>query len=150
MKQHIRSKGSRKNNFTFFCAGPKEGLSLVETLVASFILLLVFSGFLIGFVQATRLQYMADRNYAASVIARNRIEYAKIYPYRSLSMLVETNTSVDRYGDISPDGFFWRTTLVESAAVNSNCTEIIVKVWYETKPGVSSAVPVEVSMLIGE
>lgn len=127
-----------------------EGFTIVEVVIASSILLLVFAGFLISFVQATRMLYMADRHYAASVIARNRIEYAKIYVYGSLSTLAENNVCVDRHGDICSTGTFWRTTSIGTSTANTNCTEMAVSIVYETKPGVTSPVPVEISTLIGD
>lgn len=127
-----------------------QGFTLTEVVIASAILVLVLTGFLLAFTQASRLQYMADRNYAASVIARNRIEHAKIFAYSSLSTLAEDNAQVDRNGENCSTGKFWRSTLIGTSPVNTNCTKVTVKVWYETKPDVKSPTPVEVSTLIGD
>jgi len=127
-----------------------QGFTLAEVVIASSVLLMVLGGSLLGFVQATRLQYMADRNYSASVIGRNRIEHAKVFAYGSLSILTENNVCVDRNGDTCPTGTFWRTTSTGGSAANTNCTEMIVKVAYEIRPGVTSPVPVEISTIITE
>lgn len=127
-----------------------QGFTLAEVVIASSVLLMVLGGSLLGFVQATRLQFMADRNYAASVIGRNRIEHAKVFAYGSLSILAENNVCIDRNGDTCSTGMFWRTTSMGVSAANTNCTEVTVKVAYEIKPGVTSPVPVKVSTIIGE
>ena len=127
----------------------KEGFSLVEIMIASGILALIFIGFMTSFLQATRLQFMADRNYAASVLARNRVETLKIYAYETLLTMTETVTQVDREGVYNATGTFWRTTFIADSANNTNCSEIIVQVWYETKPGITSDAPVEVRTMIG-
>jgi len=128
----------------------KAGFTMTEVMIASAILALVCGGFIYSFMQATRLQYMADVYYASLTIARNRIEDAKIYAYGSLSMLGEVNTRVNRNGASASDGTFLRTTTVGVASVNSNCTEVTVEVWYEGRPGVTSPVPLEVNILIGD
>lgn len=127
-----------------------EGFTLTEIVIASSILALVFVGFLMGLVQAIRTQYMSNRNYAASVIARNRVEYAKVYAYGSLSLLAETATPVDRNGNDCATGTFWRTTMVQASTPNPQCTEVKVSVIYETKPGITSPAPVEVSTILGD
>ena len=76
-----------------------SGFNLVEVLVASAILALIIAGFMTAFTQASRMQYFADRHYVASILARNRVEYAKVYPFGSLDGLAETNTAIDAVGD---------------------------------------------------
>jgi Tfp pilus assembly protein PilV len=127
------------------------GFTLVEVMIANVIFFIVFGGFYVGFVQATRMQFMANTHYGASVLARNRIESAKIYAYGSLYMLAESNQCVLRSGVTDPTGTgtFWRTTIVTDWAPATNCTEVSVQVFYETKPGTMAGMPVTTTTLIG-
>ncbi|MFC1462897.1 prepilin-type N-terminal cleavage/methylation domain-containing protein [Verrucomicrobiota bacterium] len=128
----------------------RRGFTLAEVMVASGIVALVFTGFMIGFVQALRLQYLANVHYCASVVARNRIEQARIYAFGAVEVLEETSeVTVDRYGDENSTGTYYRTTLVTTPAVNPNCREVIVNVWYEIRPGVRSPAPVTISTWVG-
>ncbi|MCK5850380.1 MAG: prepilin-type N-terminal cleavage/methylation domain-containing protein [Kiritimatiellae bacterium] len=128
----------------------KDGFTLVEMVIASFILAMVFGGAMKCFVAAARSQYLANEYYAASVLARNRVEYAKIYPFQSLAMLIETDVQLDRYGEPDGDGVYWRTTTVTPSVVNPVCIDVIVEVDYETRPGVMCGVPVMVATMVGE
>ena len=128
-----------------------SGFTLLEAVIATCILALVFSGFLISFVASTRLQYMSNKCYAATVIARNRTQYANMYPYGSLMNLNETDTCVDLNGNPCSTGEYWRSTsvAVASATVNPNCLEILVEVKYLVRPGHTAEVPVVVNTLRG-
>lgn len=128
----------------------KAGFTLLEVMIASSIMALVFAACISGFIQSARIQFMADRHYAASVIGRNRIEYAKVFTFQAVDTLAETNVCMLRDGTLTSTGDFWRTTLVQPSANNTNCMEVIVKVTYETKPGVTSEAPVEVMTMIGD
>lgn len=129
---------------------PKEGFTILEVAVASSILMIVFSGFLIGFVQAARLEYLAQTHYAASLIARNRLEHVRTYPYGAVELLSETDTGIDEFGNVTPTGGFRRTTIITTDAVNTNCKKIIVQVWYTSRPGITSPVSVDVSSLMAQ
>ena len=126
-----------------------EGFSLIEIMIASSILSLVFIGFMTSFVQATRLQYMASRHYSASVIARNRIEETKIYAFETVPALAEINTRVNDEGVYCPTGWYWRSTILTNSMNNSNCLQAICRVMYWTKPGITADAPVEITTLIG-
>ena len=126
-----------------------EGFSLVEIMIASGILALIFMGFMASFIQATRLQYMANKNYCASVIARNRIEQLKVYAYETVLTMVETNTRVNENCVYCPTGWYWRSTFIKTSANNSNCVDIICSVMYWTKPGVTAEAPVQVYTMLG-
>ena len=127
-----------------------RGFTLAEVMVASAVVALVFTGFMIGFVQALRLQYLANVHYCASVVARNRIEEARIYAFGAVEVLEElSEVQVDRYGEPCSTGTYYRTTEVDIPAVNPNCREVTVNVWYEMRPGVRAPAPVTVSTWVG-
>lgn len=128
----------------------EHGFTLAEVVIASGVIALVFTGFMIGFVQALRLQYLSNVHYCASVVARNRIEQARIYAFGAVEVLEETSqVTVDRYGEESATGTYYRTTLVTTPAVNPNCREVTVNVWYEMRPGVTSPTPITISTWVG-
>ena len=127
----------------------KEGLTLVEVVVAVSILGFIFSAFLLAMIAAARMQYIAGENYSAMVVARNRIEDAKVRPYGSLGFMEETLTQVDHLGEACSTGRFWRATTVTPSAVDTNCVEVLVEVTYEVRPGVTSVAPVRIRTVLG-
>ena len=127
----------------------KAGFTIVEATVAAAILALVISGFFVSFLQAMRAERAADRHYDAAVLAKNRVEYAKVYAFGSLETLIEDYVRINKYGEADSSGSYWRTTKVVPSQVNPRCKEITVQVWYEKFPGEISGAPVEVATMIG-
>ena len=122
-----------------------EGMTLVEIMIASLVFLIVSITFAAALIGALRTAYMASDYYAATSIARNRLQRAKSMDFDSIPLLVETNTVVDSLGIAATDGRYLRTTEVSNAAPWTYW--IKVSVAFPMKSGFSPE-PIEMETLI--
>ncbi|MFU8779673.1 MAG: type IV pilus modification PilV family protein [Kiritimatiellia bacterium] len=97
----------------------KAGFTLTEVMVASSILMLFMAGFLGAFIMGMRTLDMSVNQYRATAIARNRVQRARGFDFGSLHLLEETETRVDRYGNIDPLGEYRRSTLIDTNTVTA-------------------------------
>jgi|GEM_PF-711453 len=124
----------------------RHGITLTEMMVASLIFLLISTSFTAAMLTALRTQYMAVDYYAATCIARNRIQRAKTMDYDSLPLLAEDDLRVDSNGTATSAGRYLRSTSVSNAAPWTYSVK--VRVSFATKTGALSDQPVEVETLI--
>lgn len=100
--------------------GPeKTGFTLVEMLVAVFLLAFVMAGVYRTLHTAMRLRTTAHRHYLSVIVANNRIERAKTVGFLELPFLAENEVRVDEQGTPDQEGQFLRSTQVNTN-VNDN------------------------------
>jgi len=97
----------------------RGGFTLTEVMVASTLLMIFLGGFLASFMMGARALDMSTNHYRATAIARNRIQRARSFDYDSLTLLEETEVSVDRYGNLDQSGTFRRSTTIDTNTVTA-------------------------------
>ncbi len=105
----------------------RSGMTLVEVTVALAILAFVLGGIYQLIVQAGRLGRLARDHYVAVILAQNRIERAKVFDYRDLRLLAETNVLMNANGAPDLEGRFRRTTSINTNFA-PNLTEVVCTV----------------------
>ena len=93
----------------------KNGFSLVEVVVAMFILSIAMAGAYRILTVSMQTRQVAVNHYVATVMANNRIERAKNLAFGELSTLAENERAVDELGVPDADGRYLRTTVVEES-----------------------------------
>jgi len=104
----------------------KDGLTLVESIVAVCIFGIAIAGICALVVSARELNDRARLHYTAINIAKNRLEKARTLNFSTLSLFQENGTIVDYNGNPDPNGAFRRTTVISNVA--TNLVEIIITV----------------------
>jgi type II secretory pathway pseudopilin PulG len=104
----------------------KDGLTLVESIVAVCIFGIAIAGICALLVSARELNDRARLHYTAINIAKNRLEKARTLNFSTLSLFQENGTIVDYNGNPDPNGAFRRTTVISNVA--TNLVEIIITV----------------------
>jgi len=105
----------------------RNGMTIVEMLVASMILALVMASALPLVNQLLARIHTSRDHYVAATICQARIERAKSVPYGDLLMLNERDSLVDDYGSAAvPDGRFSRTTTVSIDTPEAGMTQVVV------------------------
>lgn len=108
-----------------------SGFTLLEVMIASTILMVLVAGFVGSFIMALRTLDAANNQYRAKAIARNRIQRARSFEFASLPLLEETDSFIDRYGNIDQAGTFRRsTTIVTNTPTAPHTVGIRVEVRY--------------------
>ena len=102
----------------------RDGMTLVEAVVAVLVLSIGLAGACALVVQANKTATMARDHYVAVNIGKNRLERARTFEFDDLYLLEETNVVVDWNGDSDPDGYYRRSTVVTN--VSTNLIELIV------------------------
>lgn len=113
----------------------KRGVTMVEVLISLFITVMALAGGYLIIVQSLELSRSARNHYIAVSIAKNRLERARNFEYSDLTLLAENNLVCDANGVPDPNGWFRRST-----QINTNyaigLTEITVTVKIrDTKTG---------------
>ena len=104
-------------------------MTLVEVVVATFLMLLTMSGAYLMIIKSSELSRSSRRHYIAISLAKNRLERARNFFYSDLQLLSESDMIVDDNGTPDPDGKFKRTTEVNTnTTYGAGLTEIIVTV----------------------
>jgi len=107
----------------------KEGMTLVEVVLAVVLLSLVMAGSYLLVSRAAATSRAARNHYVAAVIAKDRLERARNFEYDDLHLLAEDKVVVDDTGLPDPDGNFRRTTIVTTNyAPNLTKIKVIVEV----------------------
>jgi prepilin-type N-terminal cleavage/methylation domain-containing protein len=101
------------------------GFTMIEVMIASSVLLLFIGGFFASFVVGIRALDMSVNHYRANSIARNRIQRARSFAYESLPLLSESETAVDRFGNVDISGDFRRTTVISTNTPTAPHTVLI-------------------------
>jgi Tfp pilus assembly protein PilV len=94
--------------------GRREGLTLVETIIAILIFAICISGICKLVVITRESSDRARSHYTAINLGKNRLERAKVFPFGQLNDFVENQTVVDGAGTPSANGEFRRTTTVSN------------------------------------
>lgn len=95
-------------------SGTKRGFTLVEAVISLVLIALVLGGSYALVSQSTRGIYAARNHYVAVNISRARIERIRNFTYDQIITLTETNVVVDDSGVPASEGYFRRTTLVNT------------------------------------
>lgn len=127
-----------------------KGMTIIECVVASVIMLLALGGILSLFLQNIKAGKMVDYTYIATNLAKNRIERVREIRREqglsALSSLSEENVCLDRDGVSSQSGDFRRTTIIDSA-YGPNLVKVTVRVDYKIM-GIWSPLPVEIVTVV--
>ena len=116
--------------------GAKKGTTLVEVLFSAAIIGLVIGSILLIFAQTVDMSKKVDYEYAATVIARSQLEWAKAFiEINGFDALTQDGFGgvgrLDWHGEPAETGDFMRTTTVEEAFDgNSALTRVNVEVSY--------------------
>lgn len=92
----------------------KQGFTLVEAVISLVLIALVLGGSYALVSQATRGIYLARNHYVAVNISRARIERIRNFTYDQIISLTETNVIVDDSGVPASEGYFRRSTLIDT------------------------------------
>ena len=104
----------------------RSGLTLVEVVIAVFLLGMCISGACALVLHTKKLNDVARAHYVAANIARNRLERARTIDFTALSLLAEYDVVVDHNGNPDPNGNYSRSTAVTN--VKANLAEVSVTV----------------------
>lgn len=92
----------------------KAGFTLAEAVISSFLVILVLGGAYALVSQSSSLIYSARNHYIAINISRARIERIRTFPYDQIQSFTETDVVVDDSGTPTTEGYFRRTTTVNT------------------------------------
>ena len=112
---------SRINSKVNMSSGRKashRGLTLVEMMIAVFILAGAVAGIMGVILSARQGADRARNHYTAVNIAKNRTEEAYAFNFNTLQTFNETNITMDYDGTMDPNGDFSRTTTVTNQTTN--------------------------------
>ena len=91
-------------------ARTRQGLCLVEAIVAISLLALCIGGVCAVVMNARQLADMARDRYVAANLAKGRLERARSFSFDQLSLFTESNVVLDESGSPNADGAYRRTT----------------------------------------
>lgn len=123
----------------------RAGFTLVEVMIASTILGLVMLGFHAAFLGALRTQFMAEDHYAATAVARNRLQRALSMDFDSLALLDETATRVDARGTPDANGSLMRHTYVSN--VSPDCVYVACTIYFDLRRGGGQSEPIQLTTM---
>ena len=104
----------------------REGMTLVEVVVALFIFALVTAGMMKLMSVVSESSDRAREHYQAVNICKNRIERARSFDFAQIHTFEEDKVLVDKNGQPADDANFRRTTVVNE--IGTNLVEMIVTV----------------------
>jgi len=87
---------------------------LVETIVTLMLLAMIMAGAIKLISVATRVTQAARHRYVAATLAKNRLERARNFQYGDLPLLAENAVVVDDNGVPNLNGWFSRSTQVDT------------------------------------
>ena len=125
----------------------KQGMTLVEVVVASTIFMIFCAGYYAVYINSLRTAKMAGDHYRATMIARNRIQHALSFDFESLWLLGEYRVPIDGEGNKDRKGLYCRTTLI-TTNISPYLTKMDVQVYFPVKGTNLSTEPINVSTLI--
>jgi prepilin-type N-terminal cleavage/methylation domain-containing protein len=118
----------------------RQGFTLVETMVASFIVAVTLSSFMALSMASFREMHLARDYYRAIGLSRNRVERLLVMDYDSILVASEESHRIDVFGNSTIDGAFRRETAVTT--VTNDLLEIAVTISFPDRPGSLSSTPV--------
>ncbi len=106
------------------------GVTIIESVVASLLLGLLFMGAFAMVTQATLMMRQARNHYIASTLCLARLERARDFDYSLLPLMVEAEPGVvvDQNGAVEPDGGYRRSTRVRVGWPSPGVTFMAVRV----------------------
>lgn len=123
MKVVLSSRIGRKTPPRF---SSRNGFTLIETLIACVILLLVLAGSYLVLDASMDLIRSVRDAYAATTISNARLERARTVPLGDLFGLAEVGTIVDDYGLPTTEGRFRRVTMIYTNQPTVGCATVLV------------------------
>lgn len=131
----------------------RKGFSLVEMMIALFILAVVMGTIIVGFSQLQAMGKKTEMVMIAANLAQQRMELAMRKPFENLDTLSESLHNIDQYGnDAGSSTDFKRETIItENYSGDSRLSEVTVKVLYKSysyRVGIGTAH--ELKILTGE
>jgi type II secretory pathway pseudopilin PulG len=120
----------------------QKAMTLIEIMVSLLLVSLLVGTVLVLLLQNMKIATTIDYSYAASNIARSRIDrirqLRRDQGFSNLAAAAETNTTVDRNGTPDPEGDFARTTTITTNfGGNADVTKIEVTVSFKGPGGVN-------------
>ena len=109
----------------------RRGFTILETLLSLFLMSMVMAGFYLVLNRSMALSRGARNHYVAVSLCKNRLERARTLAYGSLSTLAESNERMDDNGTPDDNGWFMRSTTVNTnytANGATNVTQIVVTI----------------------
>jgi hypothetical protein len=107
----------------------KAGFSLIEAVIASFVLALVATG---GFLLVSQTYWAissARDHYIAGAMALSTLERARNVNYSNLPLMTETNVVVNEQGLVDPEeGYYRRSVTVTPNDPEAGLTHIVVTI----------------------
>ena len=130
-----------------------KGFSLVELMVALFILAVVMCTIIVGFSQLQAMGKKTEMVMIAGNLAQQRMEMAMRKPFENLDTLSESLHYIDQYGNDSGSAtdFKRETIIFENYSGDSRLTQVTIKVSYKSygyRVGIGSVS--EMKILTGE
>lgn len=126
-----------------------KGVTIIEGVIASALLVLALGGILSLFTQSYRVAKLVDYAYISVNLAKNEVERIRELRREQglevLSSLSEQDKRIDRNGVSDPEGDFKRTIVIEEEG--ENIVKVTVQVNYKIK-GIWSPNPVELVTVI--
>ncbi len=109
------------------------GFSLVEMMVAIFILVIVMCTLIVSFSQIQAMGKKTEMVMTAANLAQQRMEIAMRETFETLDTLTESLQYIDRYGKVSESNTdFKRETIInEDYSGDSSLTQVMVRVYYK-------------------
>jgi len=123
----------------------KSGMTLVEVVVASTIFMIFCAGFYAAYITALRTHKTAGEHFRATMIARNRIQRALSFDFSSIHLMSENKVPVDKEGNPTANGPYYRTTTV-TTNIAPSLAKMVVEVYFPSRS--TNPIPVKVSTLI--
>ncbi len=117
---------SRKQSPSSIRNRNREGLSLIETIVAVLVFAIVISGSCGLIVQGKQLSDIARAHYTAVNLCKNRLEKARTFDFDQLDLFAEANVVVNASGSPDYRAQYRRSTTVTE--INSNLVQFNVVV----------------------
>lgn len=106
----------------------REGMTIVESMVALVILALFITGTCQLLMSHRQVSDMARGHYTAINIAKNRMELVRTFDFDQVHNFQENNMVVDSSGLADPDGLYRRSTEFSPVGANNNLIELTVTV----------------------
>ncbi len=133
-----------------FALTTKAGMTLVEVLIASMIIVIFCSGFFLALVSSLKSQWVASNYYKAMNLAKNRIQHARTVDFYTLPLMEESNVRVDEEGNLSITGNYIRNTIVNTNVIPDLLYEITVQIKYPGIGGKITETPLQISTMIAK
>ncbi len=133
-----------------YAVGDKAGLTLIEVLIASTVIIIFCSGFFLALITSIKSQWLAANYYKAMNLAKNRIQHARTVDFYTLPLLEEYDFRVDEEGNSSVAGQYIRTTIVNTNIVPDLLYQITVRIKYPGIGGRAVETPLELSTMIAK